>query len=946
MSLDVGGSGAATTGTAVSRRSAAVGLVWLREVGSALVNCAVVIATFFPSLSLLVDGHAWWGPALVTLAVPAVLGACSRALTGRTWPGWLLALVVDAAAMLVVAVPSSDRLGPVPTGRTAAGIKAAWEQLASSMVNDVAPVRPIPEITAAVAVVVGLASLTVEACTRGTLPFGSRRRLPAIVIPFLLVPLLATSFVVVDPVGFRVLASALAGIIVVLLIPTRAPATSMRSIRTPSATATRERRRAPRVGHGTLKRAGRAGGTVATAGITAALAIIIAPVILVPNPGAGVFPVGSRFISPGASSGVDPFLDLSRDLRSPLSKDIVTYTVSDKNADPYLRSSVVSDLLSDTWGPNANHTPIFADGGQIDNVQDDFEMDVGPSRTELAGTGFSRDLFFSLVPETQTTESRIRVGINAHDYASPWLLLPQSAFTVTGVPDTYAANPGTSTLNQVNDRAIKGGTYSSVLTKTPKLAALRNAESIDATAEAIYQDWKRSFDADPFDGADQQLEDLRRITRPDTKDVARIPATIRKAADKAVAGSGDSPYAKALALRSYFKSGNFTYSESAPIRTDGKTAGVSMVEAFLKDKHGYCVHFASAMALLARAEGIPSRVAVGYTPGTATGRQGTVAGVRGRLLEVNSKQAHSWTELYFVGVGWVAFDPTPGFAGTTVDRAEQADVAKRAQETQAADDPVAGRGRASTPAESSSAPASSSPSSSAATHADGKHASGGGARGSWLWWVLAALVLVAAPGIAALAKRIPGWQLSWRERRIRGGGEHAARRAWVELARTAGITGEEVWQRPAPEAAAMWFPAPRGGGAGSGGSGGDASGVRGASGQSAADGASRGSGTSGRSAADGGSGMSGERTAAQRHTTSGTTSQASHADSPDHTTSGTTVLEAVPGTGRRELREQAAQAAQRIAAAVDRERYGRPGTEPEDTDALVEDLRLVRAAQN
>jgi hypothetical protein len=153
----------------------------------------------------------------------------------------------------------------------------------------------------------------------------------------------------------------------------------------------------------------------------------------------------------------------------------------------------------------------------------------------------------------------------------------------------------------------------------------------------------------------------------------------------------------------------------------------------------------------------------------------------------------------------------------------------------------------------------------------------------------------------------------------------------VELARTAGITGEEVWQRPAPEAAALWFPAPRGGGSGSGGSGGDASGVRGASGQSAA---------------DGGSGTSGERTAAQRHTTSGTTSQASHADSPDHTTSGTTVLEAVPGTGRRELREQAAQAAQRIAAAVDRERYGRPGTEPEDTDALVEDLRLVRAAQN
>jgi transglutaminase-like putative cysteine protease len=66
---------------------------------------------------------------------------------------------------------------------------------------------------------------------------------------------------------------------------------------------------------------------------------------------------------------------------------------------------------------------------------------------------------------------------------------------------------------------------------------------------------------------------------------------------------------------------------------------------------GYCQHFAGAMALLLRYNGIPARVAVGFSPGTKDG-DGTFV--------VTRKDAHAWVEVYFPGAGWVPFDPTPG----------------------------------------------------------------------------------------------------------------------------------------------------------------------------------------------------------------------------------------------------------------------------------------------
>ena len=73
--------------------------------------------------------------------------------------------------------------------------------------------------------------------------------------------------------------------------------------------------------------------------------------------------------------------------------------------------------------------------------------------------------------------------------------------------------------------------------------------------------------------------------------------------------------------------------------------------AFLfKDRAGSCQHFAGAAALLLRLAGVPARVAVGFAPGERDSH--------GRWV-VRDRDAHSWVEVWYQGVGWVAFDPTP-----------------------------------------------------------------------------------------------------------------------------------------------------------------------------------------------------------------------------------------------------------------------------------------------
>ncbi|WP_131743432.1 transglutaminase family protein, partial [Actinomadura roseirufa] len=129
-----------------------------------------------------------------------------------------------------------------------------------------------------------------------------------------------------------------------------------------------------------------------------------------------------------------------------------------------------------------------------------------------------------------------------------------------------------------------------------------------------------------------------------------VPQEVRALAQKVTAGS-TTAHAQAVRLQRWFtETGRYTYDLSAPAPQHGN----DLVSFLIRDKRGYCEQFAAAMALLARILGIPSRVAMGYTPGIQTGPG---------EWTVRSRDAHAWPELYFEGSGWVRFEPTPAGAG-------------------------------------------------------------------------------------------------------------------------------------------------------------------------------------------------------------------------------------------------------------------------------------------
>jgi transglutaminase-like putative cysteine protease len=113
-----------------------------------------------------------------------------------------------------------------------------------------------------------------------------------------------------------------------------------------------------------------------------------------------------------------------------------------------------------------------------------------------------------------------------------------------------------------------------------------------------------------------------------------------------IIGGATDPYEIALAIETYLRS-KYIYSLSPPRSSDR-----SPYAAFLfQTKVGFCQHFAGAMAALLRFNGIPARVAVGFTQGRET---------KDSLFVVRRTDAHAWVEAYFPEVGWVPFDPTPG----------------------------------------------------------------------------------------------------------------------------------------------------------------------------------------------------------------------------------------------------------------------------------------------
>jgi transglutaminase-like putative cysteine protease len=126
---------------------------------------------------------------------------------------------------------------------------------------------------------------------------------------------------------------------------------------------------------------------------------------------------------------------------------------------------------------------------------------------------------------------------------------------------------------------------------------------------------------------------------------AALPQRVRALADR-IAAAAATPYDKAVLVQEYLRT-NMVYNLKVP----PPPAGQDAVDYFLFEAPGgFCSYYASAMAVMLRAEGVPARVATGYAMGTFDFRRAAYG--------VPGSAAHAWVEVYFPAYGWVEFEPT------------------------------------------------------------------------------------------------------------------------------------------------------------------------------------------------------------------------------------------------------------------------------------------------
>lgn len=135
------------------------------------------------------------------------------------------------------------------------------------------------------------------------------------------------------------------------------------------------------------------------------------------------------------------------------------------------------------------------------------------------------------------------------------------------------------------------------------------------------------------------------------------------AGNLALQAGAQNNYERARSYEAYLKN-EFKY--SLEMRAEGQDP---VADFLFRLREGHCEYFASAMALMLRAQGIPSRVVVGYQSGEYN--------AAANAYTVRQREAHSWVEAYFPqNNSWVTFDPTPVWYSPEDDGIENAWLAQ------------------------------------------------------------------------------------------------------------------------------------------------------------------------------------------------------------------------------------------------------------------------------
>jgi transglutaminase-like putative cysteine protease len=296
-------------------------------------------------------------------------------------------------------------------------------------------------------------------------------------------------------------------------------------------------------------------------------------------------------------SGVSALADLGRDLQRPGNSPHFSYQTS-TTEHQYLRLLTLDRFEGTRWTSSGDHPTVAQD--------DATRVDV-PGLTE------------------QVSAEEATVDIEITGLVGELLPVPFPSVAVSGLRGEWEWDTEGLTVSSPSS-SVDGQEYSvTSLVLAPTADQLRGAPDDYPAEVAAFLDL-------PSD----------------------VPAAIRTAFDEVTAGAA-TRYDRAYAIQQYLRT-EFSYSEATPVDDGYDGDGFEAIARFLEAGSGYCVHFASAMAILSRMAGIPARVSLGYLPGDRVGSDddGMVA------YRVGSDDLHAWPELYFAGIGWVPFEPTPG----------------------------------------------------------------------------------------------------------------------------------------------------------------------------------------------------------------------------------------------------------------------------------------------
>ena len=379
-----------------------------------------------------------------------------------------------------------------------------------------------------------------------------------------------------------------------------------------------------------------------------------------------------------AARTVNPLMDLRRDLVQAPEATALTYTAT-ADTPLYLRLNTLDELDSGIWQASSQSGQtdwplgaLFAlarTGGQQHAL-----ADGSPDTTALTAAVRAQERD---VDVASFVEATVTIG----DLSSRFLPMPSGTYGVadaagtgTGIVDAdwrWDADDSLTSASSVTANGLSYRTRSAYLAPLSRSDQLESLQSLPDELRAAYADAHGDGDGSENRSggiSDEPATTYRKLPRELPTPVQAVVAEAQRSGVSPLSASRQATnFEQQLDIMSYlldyFDGNGFAYSLDAP--NDDASNNLEAIGAFLERKSGYCVHYASSLAVLGRAMGLSTRIALGYRAASTTSDDGEHL--------VTNRNLHAWTEIHLSGIGWAPFDVTPGLGSAGAAEADASD---------------------------------------------------------------------------------------------------------------------------------------------------------------------------------------------------------------------------------------------------------------------------------